>query len=317
MRKRALGNTDIQISEIAFGGVEIGMPYGIGVKSEADMLSERDAVRLLWEALDQGINFFDTARLYGQSERIMGNAFHGKREQVVLATKCRHLKQSEGRIPAYAELNEIVRESLKESLEALRTDYIDLYMVHYADLDLLANEDLLRVFTKLREEGTVRAIGVSVYKTEETRQAIQVSEWNAVQLPFNLMDQSQGKYFMDAAREGIGVIVRSVLMRGMLSDWMPKLHPALKDVEVHLGRYRRLLRAGFRHLPQLATKFALAHPEVSAVLVGIDKKEYLKDALDAVSGVYMDDALLKEAQSLAYPDPAFLNIAEWDKKGWL
>jgi len=317
MRKRALGNTNIQISEIAFGGVEIGMPYGIGVKSEADMLSEREAVRLLWDALDQGINFFDTARLYGESERIMGSAFYGKREHVVFATKCRHLKQPDGRIPTYATLNDLVRTSLTESLQALRTDYIDLYMVHYADLDLLANEDLLRVFTKLREEGTVRAIGVSVYKTEETRRAIQCKEWNAVQLPFNLMDQSQGAYFTDAAREGIGVIVRSVLMRGMLSDRMPRLHPALKDVEVYLGKYRRLLRAGFTHLPQLATQFALSHPEVSAVLVGIDKKEYLEDALDAVSGPDMDEALLKEARALAYPDPAFLNLAEWDKKGWL
>ncbi|PPL02779.1 aldo/keto reductase [Parapedobacter indicus] len=317
MQKRALGNTGIQISEIAFGGVEIGLPYGIGVKSEADMLTEADAIKLLHNALDCGINFFDTARLYGESERIMGNAFYGRRQEVVLATKCRHLRDPEGKIPSYAGLNELVRASLRESLQALGTDYIDLYMVHYADQNLLANEDLLRVFTKLREEGTVRAIGVSVYKTEETRRAIQCKEWNAIQLPFNLMDQSQGTYFTDAAREGIGLIVRSVLMRGMLSDRMSKLHPALKDVEAHLGKYRSLLRAGFTHLPQLATKFALAHPEVSAVLVGIDKQDYLEDALDAVNGVYMDEDLLKEAQALAYPDPAFLNLTEWDKKGWL
>ncbi|GGC13978.1 D-threo-aldose 1-dehydrogenase [Parapedobacter defluvii] len=317
MKKRALGNTGIQISEIAFGGVEIGIPYGIGVKSEADMLTEADAIKLLHNALGHGINFFDTARLYGESERIMGNAFFGRRQETILATKCRHLRDSEGKIPPYAALNELVRTSLKESLRALRTDYIDLYMVHYADIDLLANEDVLNLFTKLREEGTVRAIGVSVYKTEETRQAIQAHVWNAIQLPFNLMDQSQGQYFNDAAQNGIGIIVRSVLMRGMLSDRRAKLHPALKDVETHLAKYRELLRAGFTDLPQLATKFALAHPEVSAVLVGIDKQAYLEDALNAVKGVYMDDDLLKEAQALAYPDPAFLNLAEWDKNGWL
>jgi len=317
MKKRALGNTGIQISEIAFGGVEIGIPYGIGVKSEADMLTEADAIKLLHNALDSGINFFDTARLYGESERIMGKAFSDRRQKAILATKCRHLRDSNGEIPSYAGLNKRVQASLKESLQALRTDYIDLYMVHYADIDLLANEDVLNLFTKLREEGTARAIGVSVYKTEETRQAIQAHVWDAIQLPFNLMDQSQGHYFHDAAQNGIGIIVRSVLMRGMLSDRMPTLHPALKDVETHLAKYRRLLRAGFTHLPQLATKFALAHPEVSAVLVGIDKQAYLEDALNAVKGVYMDDDLLKEAQALAYPDPAFLNLAEWDKNGWL
>lgn len=317
MQKRTLGNTGIQISEIAFGGVEIGLPYGIGVKSEADMLTEADAIKLLHNALDQGINFFDTARLYGESERIMGNAFSDRRQEVVLATKCRHLKDPEGKIPSYPELNELVHASLKESLQALRTDYIDLYMVHYADIDLLASEDVLNIFTKLREEGVVRAIGVSVYKTEETRQAIQAQAWNAVQLPFNLMDQSQGQYFHDAAQRGMGILVRSVLMRGMLSDRMSQLHPALKDVEMHLAKYRGLLREGLAHLPQLATKFALAHPEVSAVLVGIDKQDYLEDALNAVRGVHMDKELLKEAQALAYPDPAFLNLTEWDKQGWL
>jgi len=317
MQKRALGNTGIQVSEVAFGGVEIGLPYGIGVKSKADMLTEADAIKLLRDALDRGINFFDTARLYGESERIMGNAFYGRRQEVILATKCRHLKGSDGKIPSYKVLDELVYASLKESLKALRTDHIDLYMVHYADADLLTNEDVLRIFTKLREEGIVRAIGVSVYKTEETRQAIQAQAWNAVQLPFNLMDQSQGQYFRDAAQSGMGIIVRSVLMRGMLSDRMSQLHPALKDVEIHLARYRELLREGFVHLPQLATKFALAHPEVSAVLIGIDKQAYLEDALDAVKGVSMDDGLLKEAQALAYPDPAFLNLTEWDKKGWL
>jgi len=75
MNKRLLGQTGIQVSEIAFGGVEIGLPYGIGIKSKADMPSREESVRLLHTAVDSGINFFDTARMYGLSESIMGNAF--------------------------------------------------------------------------------------------------------------------------------------------------------------------------------------------------------------------------------------------------
>ena len=84
MNKRMLGQTGIQVSEIAFGGVEIGLPYGIGIKSKADMPSQEESVRLLHTAVDSGINFFDTARMYGLSESIMGNAFKDRRNQVVM-----------------------------------------------------------------------------------------------------------------------------------------------------------------------------------------------------------------------------------------
>src|ERR1700759_4431011 len=101
MKKRALGKTGIEVSEIAFGGGEIGVPYGIGVHSEADMLSRDKAIDLLHEAMDKGINFFDPARLYGESESIMGEAFCDRRDKVILSTKCKHFKDNEGNIPAY------------------------------------------------------------------------------------------------------------------------------------------------------------------------------------------------------------------------
>ncbi len=77
MQMRDLGNTGIEVSEIAFGSVSLGIPYGIGVKDETDMPSENQAVGLLHNALDHGINFFDTARHYGRSESIFGKAFKG------------------------------------------------------------------------------------------------------------------------------------------------------------------------------------------------------------------------------------------------
>lgn len=86
MNKRLLGQTGIKVSEIAFGGVEIGIPYGIGVSIKTDMISESEAICLLHEAIDSGINIFDTARMYGASESIMGRAFKGRRDQVVICT---------------------------------------------------------------------------------------------------------------------------------------------------------------------------------------------------------------------------------------
>lgn len=314
MKKRILGRTGLSVSEIAFGGVEIGMPYGLGAH---DMPDETSAIQLLQKAAELGINFFDTARHYGESERLMGLAFQGIRDQVVIATKCVHFKEDNGNIPTYSKLKGIVRDSLEVSLNNLKTDYVDLFMVHYADLDILQNEDVARIFSDIRQEGTVKNIGVSVYKAEETAKAIQAGHWGAIQLPFNLMDQSHGSCFQDAEDKGVGIIVRSVLMRGMLTERQFKMHDALKEVEDHLEAYRTIAQAHFNNFPEYATKFALKHPQVSSVLVGIDKEDYLYASLRNLEGDVLSDELFVQSKRMRYPEPSFLNLAEWDRKGWL
>jgi len=312
-----LGKTGIAVSEMAFGGVEIGMPYGIGIKTAADMLSEQDAIRLLHAAVGSGINFFDTARMYGNSEAIMGKAFKDRRDQVVLSTKCRHLRDKQGILPPGPELRNRIRASLLESLDALQTGYADIFMLHQADLEILDNEEIAGVFSALKKEGLCRATGVSTYTSEETNKAIDKGIWDTIQLPFNLMDQRQEAFFKAASEKGIGIVIRSVLLKGLLSDRGKGLHPALKNVEDHLASYRELTEETGCNLATLATKFALSFPEVSAILVGIDRMEYLDQSLKAADGTYLDPEKLARAKQLAYPDPGFLNLPLWDKMKWL
>lgn len=317
MKKRPLGRTGISVSEIAFGGVEIGIPYGIGVKDKSDMLSHAESVSLLHSALDGGINFFDTARHYGESEAIMGRAFRGRRDQVVLATKCAHFLDEDGGIPPYATLKERITASLEESLRALQTDFIDVYMLHQSDHGILEDDGVARVFEELKGSGKIRACGLSVYQLEETALALAKGCWDVIQLPFNLMDQRQASLFSEARTRGVGLIIRSVLLKGLLSERGRNLHEALRDVESHIQGYRRLLGEDFPDLPTLATKFALSFPEVSSVLVGIDRAEYLEKTLLAADGHYLSKARLAEAEALAYPDPGFLDLPKWHKLGWL
>ncbi len=317
MNQRPLGQTGIQVSEIAFGGVEIGLPYGIGVKSKADMLSESEAIRLLHSALDSDINFFDTARMYGASESIMGRAFKDRRQRVVICTKCRHFRDSDGRLPDLDTLNGIIETSLKESLVALQTEFIDVYMLHQADLEILEINDVANTFLKLKKQGMIRATGVSTYSVEETKKAVESGVWDVIQLPFNLMDQSHGMHFSLASQQGVGIMVRSVLFKGILSERGRNLHPALKDVAAHIKNYEELLNATALDLPTLATKFALSFEHVSSVLVGIDRMAYLQKALAAANGVYLDEKTLARARELRYPDPPFLDLPKWDRMGWL
>lgn len=316
MNKRELGKTGLQVSEVAFGGVEIGIPYGIGVSSHADMLSRTDAIALLHEAIDKGINFFDTARLYGESESIMGEAFEGLRDQIVLATKCKHFRNPDGSLPGYAKLKNTIEESLHESLTTLRTEYVDVFMLHQADMAILENADVIRIFKELKQAGKIRAIGSSTYSQEETRVSIEKG-WDVIQLPFNMMDQRQSSNFELAEETGTGIVVRSVLMKGVLSDKGRNLHPELHQVETHISKFQELLSEDIRELSTLATKFALSFSGISSVLVGIDRSEYLDKAIQTVSGKLLNADELSRAKAMAYPDPEFLDLPKWDRLGWL
>lgn len=317
MKKRNLGRTGLSVSEIAFGGVEIGMPYGIGVKTNSDMLSEKEAIALLHTAYENGINFFDTARMYGNSEHIIGKTFKEKREQVVLATKCCHFLDNNGELPETSKLERILIESFHKSLDALQTDYIDIFMLHQVNEKIIENETILKFFSTLKKEGKIRATGVSTYTLNETKKAIDTNIWDIIQLPFNLMDQRQEGLFKHARDIGVGIVVRSVLLKGLLSNRGKNLHPQLREVEQHINNYDSLLKQTTFNLPTLAMKFALSFPEVSSVLVGIDKTEYLEQALIAGQGRILTKNELNIARQLSYPNPDFLNLSYWDKMNWL
>jgi aryl-alcohol dehydrogenase-like predicted oxidoreductase len=315
MNKRSLGNTGIKVSEVAFGGVEIGMPYGIGVESAKDMLTETAAIRLLHAAHDAGINFIDTARQYGASENIIGKAFKQKREQVVIATKCRHLRHADQSIPE--NLSQHIHDSLQESLAALQTNYADVFMLHDSDPDIIQHPQVPETFAALKRAGRIRATGVSTYTPAETAAAIKSGYWDVVQVPFNLLDQRQAALFATARQQGVGIVVRSVLLKGLLSSRGQNLHPALQGVETRIGDFKELAQQAQLDLPTLATRFALSFKEVSSILVGLDKMDYLQQCLQAANGDYLTGEQMQQVTAMAYPEPDFLNLHHWSVMGWL
>lgn len=317
MKKRQLGKSGIAVSEIAFGCVELGIPYGIGVNSEKDMLNEEQAVQLLHNAVDSGINFFDTARMYGKSEEILGKAFKDRRSDVVIATKCRHILNPDGSLPPADQLEEMIKTSLYESLETLQTDYVDVFMLHQASDEILDSELIMTVFDRLKAQGLFKLAGVSTYESKHTKRIIDENVWDLVQVPFNMMDQRHGEMFKAAAEKGVAIIVRSVLLKGLLSNRGTNLHPALRDVENHIKKYQELLQDTDWNLAALATKFGISFPEVSSVLIGIDRQEYLDQALRTVNGEYLSPEQLERAKQLEYPDPDFIDLPYWDKMNWL
>ena len=312
MVRRTLGQSGIQVSEISFGGVEIGMPY-----INDHIPSEKESVWLLRQAVDQGINSFDTARAYGLSEYLMGKAFQDIRSKLVISTKPSHFLNKRGKLPDKYTFEQLIDKSLSESLKALGTDYIDIYTLHQANSQIINSTMISDKLHTLKELGIIRAIGISTYEAGDTKMAINHPTWEVIQLPFNLLNQEHGKLFHLAEQMGVGIIIRSVLCRGLLSSWDLPWHTALSEIQKHITRMKIKFGTAWPNLPSLATKFALSYDSILSVLVGIDKVEYLNKACEVANGNYLSDEFRMEIEKMAFPRPDFLNIHQWIENGWL
>lgn len=281
MNYRQLGKTGISISEIGFGTWGLGGTSGGSVSyGPTEDAESRSALRA---ALDKGINFFDTADLYGfgHSETLLGDYFHTFRDKVIIASKGGFSDaKSQDFSPEY------LREALEGSLRRLRTDYVDLYQLHSPSLEELALQPgAVHLLNDLQQEGKIRAWGISARSPDEARVAIEKFNTPVVQVNFNLTDQRarENGLFELCQSRGCGVIVRTPLCFGFLTGTYSGA--ASFDPMDHRSRWPReqvhrwqqaaddfqcLLNTHSNETPcQLALRFCLSFPAVSSVIPGM------------------------------------------------
>lgn len=206
---RKLGNTELNVSEISFGTWGIGGDWGES--------TTEDALLGLHRAMELGVNFFDTADVYGngRSEELLREATKGKEDQIYIASKfCRagdiHDPQT------YSE--EAVRAYCEASLKRLGRERIDLYQIHCPPLEILKNTNVFDVLDKLQQEGKIRHYGVSVETVEEGLFCLTNPGVKALQVIFNVFRQKALKELLPAAKEqGVGVLARVPLASGLLT----------------------------------------------------------------------------------------------------
>jgi len=200
MRAVRLGRSGLQVSAVGFGGIPIvQLPFD-------------EAVAVVRHGIDRGLTFFDTAKMYRDSEKKLGQALEPLRDRVVLATK------------TMSRDAEKVRRDVASSLANLRTDRIDLYQLHNvssaAYLErVLADDGAYRALAEARAEGTVRAVGVTSHSLETATQACRTGLFDTVQFPFNFLEQeAAGELFAAARGEDMGVIAMKPLGGGWLDN---------------------------------------------------------------------------------------------------
>lgn len=212
--KRRLGRSAIEVSPIGFGAFKIGRNTGIRYPEGYDLPDPRAVATLVDGLLELGINYIDTAPAYGLSEERLGEALAGRRDEVVLSTKVGETYE-DGR-STFDFTARGIRASVRRSLQRLRTDTLDMLLLHSdgGDMRILEETDAVPTLTALRDEGVVRAIGLSGKTLEGATAALAWSD--VLMVEYNAGDRSHAGVIAAAARRGVGVVVKKGLASGRL-----------------------------------------------------------------------------------------------------
>jgi L-galactose dehydrogenase len=253
--------------------------------------------------VDSGINFFDSSPYYGitLSETRLGEALAGRRERVVLATKCGRYGFDQFDFSA-----ERVTASIDESLRRLHTDYIDLFQVHdveFGDVEQILHETL-PALRQLQQQGKARYIGITGYPPKLLRRMAEAASVDSIltYCHYNLINTDMDGVLTGFAKErGIGLINASGLCMGLLTDHgPPDWHPAPQEVRDAGKKAAEFCREHGADISKLALRFCLDHPFVSSTLIGMSSTREVETSLELLQST-TDKALLAQVEAILAP----------------
>lgn len=308
MEQRKLGWTGFPVSVLGLGTVELGMNYGIGAEAPPP---KDEVIALLNYAVEKGITYIDTARLYGVAEELIGESGIGAKPGVVIGTKCGDF-YDKGEDPRGEELTRRLTEEVDASLRALRRQTIDVLQVHGATAEIIERGELVAALKGLKQQGKVRYFGAATRGEEAPLAAIGSKFFQAVQVAVSILDQRmRDRVLADAFAEGYGVIARSVFLKGVLTprrDFLPKELDALRAradaIEEYVAQQGLALR-------EAAIRFVLSLPEVSTLLVGTTRKEHIDEAIAHIEKGVLPAPIMGELGAFRLDDEKLVDPKFW------
>lgn len=299
LNHRTLGKTGFSISEISLGTWQVGGKWG-------EPFSHQNADRILNAAVDAGINFIDTADVYGdgESEKAVGRLVRSRPgEHIYVATKCGRRLQPH---TAAAYQPAALRGFVEDSLRNMQLETLDLVQLHCPPTEVYYRPEIFELFDQLKQEGKIQHLGVSVEKVEEGLKALEYPNVTTVQVIFNMFRQRPAELlFKEAQRRNVGLIVRVPLASGLLTGkfspqttFAPDDHrqfnrdgaafdkgETFSGVDYHTGlaavEELKKVFPGQPNLAPLALRWILMFPEVSCIIPGASRPEQLASNLQA------------------------------------
>lgn len=295
MKYRRLGQTDMDVSILGFGASPLGNVF--------DLCTEKESNETVHYAIDHGVNFFDVSPFYGLTlaESRLGKALEGKRKEIFLATKCgrydlQEFDFSEARI----------KRSIDESLSRLKTDYVDLFQLH--DIEFVDKkqiiEEAIPAIEAIKASGKARYIGITGLPVRYLAQIARevtidtVLSW----AHYNLLEDEINVELVPLSKEkGFGLMNAAPLMQRILSDAsLPEWHRSPEEVKAMQPRLLELCKSHGVALSDVALSYAMAHPDISTTIVGMNHPEIIKQNVKAVD-FKIPEGLLEKIEDLLAP----------------
>jgi aryl-alcohol dehydrogenase-like predicted oxidoreductase len=316
LKYKSLGKSGIKVSEIGFGAWSIALAWW-GKKIEED-----EAKRMLKKAYDIGINFFETADMYGKgkSEKLIGEVFKGMRDEIVLSTKYGYDFSSVEQI-GHNELPqhfdpEFTNKALKNSLERLQTDHVDVYGLHNPKLRHIHDDVIFQTFDKLIQEGKIKAcqaaLGPAIGWTQEGMDAMEHDNISAVQTVYNILEQTPGNELLEkAVKKNVGILVRVPDASGILTGKVDentkideKDHRSVRKgewIRSAINKVEQLRPIAHRNdltITELAIKFILSKQGIASVFPTVISEEEIEQFASMSDGNYINSSDMKEIDEL-------------------
>lgn len=270
MKKRTLGNSSLNISELSLGCMSL--PTNI-----------EDARPIIETAVSLGINYFDTADLYdrGLNEEIVGTLLAPVRKNIILATKVGN-RWGEGvdgwtwdASPTY------IKNAVKSSLRRLQTDYIDLYQLHGGTIEDNF-EEVINTFEDLKKEGLIREYGLSSIRPNVFMPFSKNSNAASNMMQYNLLDRRAEEWFNILSENNTSIVTRGTIAKGLLTnEWRTRLKPYMSYSEDELNSILQKLEQHYDSLHALAFAFNLQHPAIASTVIGARTQNQLLENIKA------------------------------------
>lgn len=268
MEYKQLGKSELLISTIGLGCMSLSSS------------KEQEAKAIIDQAIELGINYFDTADLYdkGKNEEMLGKALKGKRDKVIMATKVGNQWKEDGSGWDWNPRKDYIVKAVESSLQRLQTDHIDLYQLHGGTIDDPIDETI-EAFELLKKQGKIRYYGISSIRPNVIREYIKRSSIVSVMMQYSLADRRPEENIFGLLQENsIGVLARGSLAQGLLIN---------KPAKEYLGHTQEAIAAAAQLVQgiavtnqtaaQTALLYVLQQPAITAAVVGISKIEQLKE----------------------------------------
>lgn len=273
MKKNFLGNSKIEVSEIALGCMSLPT-------------DAKEAGIIVNEAIAQGINYFDTADLYnkGKNEEVVGEALKRHRQDIVLATKVGNQWHAQTDEVNWNPTKAYIKEQIHASLKRLQTDYIDLYQLH-GGMITDDSEETIEAFEELKKEGLVRAYGISSIRPNVINRFLEKGNIASIMMQYSLLDRRPEELLDTISQAGKSVVTRGSLAKGLLTgeglQRANQMNGYLNYNAPELKAVLEKLLAVHENLHAVALHSVLEHDAISSVVAGASSAEQIKATIHA------------------------------------